>query len=67
MHNVDSALEYARKLREYAETAKDDLLIVMRVYFEKPRTTVGWKGLINDPDLNGSFQQRPAHCTRSTA
>ncbi|KAF5360855.1 hypothetical protein D9756_004738 [Leucocoprinus leucothites] len=56
VHNVDSALEYARKLRDYAETAKDDLLIVMRVYFEKPRTTVGWKGLINDPDLNGSFQ-----------
>jgi 3-deoxy-7-phosphoheptulonate synthase len=53
---VDSALEYARKLRDYAETAKDDLFIVMRVYFEKPRTTVGWKGLINDPDLNGSFQ-----------
>jgi len=49
-------LEYAHKLREYAETAKDDLFIVMRVYFEKPRTTVGWKGLINDPDLNGSFQ-----------
>ncbi|EKM79434.1 hypothetical protein AGABI1DRAFT_113996 [Agaricus bisporus var. burnettii JB137-S8] len=56
VHNVDSALEYARKLRHYAESAKDDLFIVMRVYFEKPRTTVGWKGLINDPDLNGSFQ-----------
>ncbi|KIM43157.1 hypothetical protein M413DRAFT_443967 [Hebeloma cylindrosporum] len=56
VHNVEAALEYARMLREYAETAKDDLLIVMRVYFEKPRTTVGWKGLINDPDLNGSFQ-----------
>ncbi|KXN88235.1 Phospho-2-dehydro-3-deoxyheptonate aldolase, Phe-sensitive [Leucoagaricus sp. SymC.cos] len=56
VHNVDSALEYARRLRDYAETAKDDLLIVMRVYFEKPRTTIGWKGLINDPDLNGSFQ-----------
>ncbi|KAF6757441.1 phospho-2-dehydro-3-deoxyheptonate aldolase [Ephemerocybe angulata] len=56
VHNVDAALEYARLLREYAETAKDDLHIVMRVYFEKPRTTVGWKGLINDPDLNNSFQ-----------
>jgi len=56
VHNVDSALEYAKLLRDYAEQAKDDLLIVMRVYFEKPRTTVGWKGLINDPDLNGSFQ-----------
>ena len=56
MHNVEAALEYAQLLKEYAEEAKDDLLIVMRVYFEKPRTTVGWKGLINDPDLNGSFQ-----------
>ncbi|KAF8631780.1 hypothetical protein AX17_004995 [Amanita inopinata Kibby_2008] len=56
VHNVEAALEYARLLKEYAEEAKDDLLIVMRVYFEKPRTTVGWKGLINDPDLNGSYQ-----------
>ena len=56
VHNVEAAIEYARLLRNYAEVAKDDLLIVMRVYFEKPRTTVGWKGLINDPDLNGSFQ-----------
>ena len=56
VHNVQAALEYAKRLRAYAEEAKDDLLIVMRVYFEKPRTTVGWKGLINDPDMNGSFQ-----------
>lgn len=49
-------MDYARLLWTYAEEAKDDLLIVMRVYFEKPRTTVGWKGLINDPDLNGTFQ-----------
>ncbi|KAF8908896.1 3-deoxy-7-phosphoheptulonate synthase [Gymnopilus junonius] len=56
VHNVDAALEYAKLLQQYANSAKDDLLIVMRVYFEKPRTTVGWKGLINDPDLNGSFQ-----------
>jgi 3-deoxy-7-phosphoheptulonate synthase len=56
VHNVEAAMDYARLLRAYAETAKEDLLIVMRVYFEKPRTTVGWKGLINDPDLNGSFQ-----------
>ena len=55
IHNVDAGLEYARKLAAYAETAKDDLLIVMRVYFEKPRTPVGWKGIINDPDLNNSF------------
>ncbi|CAK5284205.1 unnamed protein product [Mycena citricolor] len=49
-------MEYAKLLKEYADSAKEDLVIVMRVYFEKPRTTVGWKGLINDPDLNGSFQ-----------
>jgi len=56
VHDVDAALEYAHKLRAYAETAKEDLHIIMRVYFEKPRTTVGWKGLINDPDMNGTFQ-----------
>jgi len=56
VNNVDAAIEYARNLRAYAEEAKDDLHIVMRVYFEKPRTTVGWKGLVNDPDMNGSFQ-----------
>lgn len=56
VHNVPAALEYATRLKAYADSAKDDLHIVMRVYFEKPRTTVGWKGLINDPDLNGSFQ-----------
>lgn len=56
MHDVDAALEYARRLKAYADEARDDLHIVMRVYFEKPRTTVGWKGLINDPDMNGSFQ-----------
>ena len=56
VHSVEAALEYAKLLKAYADTASDDLLIVMRVYFEKPRTTVGWKGLINDPDMNGSFQ-----------
>jgi len=56
VNNVEAALEYAHKLRAYAEESKDDLHIVMRVYFEKPRTTVGWKGLINDPDMNGSFR-----------
>ena len=56
MHNVEAAKEYATLLKAYADDAKDDLFIVMRVYFEKPRTTVGWKGLINDPELNGSFQ-----------
>ena len=56
LHDVRAGLEYAQRLREYAEKAKDDLHIVMRVYFEKPRTTVGWKGLINDPNIDGSFQ-----------
>jgi len=56
VHNVDAAMEYAQKLKTYSETAKEDLHIIMRVYFEKPRTTVGWKGLINDPDMNNSFR-----------
>lgn len=56
IHDPDQAREYARKLKEaYDARWRDDLVIVMRAYFEKPRTTVGWKGLINDPDLNGSF------------
>lgn len=56
IHDVDAALDYARRLRKLADEVKDSLYIVMRVYFEKPRTTVGWKGLINDPHLNDSFQ-----------
>lgn len=56
IHDVDAAMDYGRRLRELAEELKDTLYIVMRVYFEKPRTTVGWKGLINDPHLNDSFQ-----------
>jgi phospho-2-dehydro-3-deoxyheptonate aldolase len=56
-------MEYAYKLRAYAEGAKEDLHIIMRVYFEKPRTTVGWKGLINDPDLNNSFASESLCCT----
>eukprot|EP00756_Hemistasia_phaeocysticola_P008430 Hpha_TRINITY_DN14615_c0_g1::TRINITY_DN14615_c0_g1_i1::g.48006::m.48006/K01626/E2.5.1.54, aroF, aroG, aroH; 3-deoxy-7-phosphoheptulonate synthase len=55
IHDTDAALEYARKLKVLSEELKDDLIVIMRVYFEKPRTTVGWKGLINDPDLDGSF------------
>jgi len=55
IHDTEAALEYAGKLKILIDELKDDLLIVMRVYFEKPRTTVGWKGLINDPDLDGSF------------
>jgi 3-deoxy-7-phosphoheptulonate synthase len=55
IHDVGAALEYAGRLAKARETVADDLLLVMRVYFEKPRTSVGWKGLINDPDLNESF------------
>ena len=55
VHDTGAALEYARKLKAVAEELTDDLVVVMRVYFEKPRTTVGWKGLINDPNLDGSF------------
>ncbi|MFG6666354.1 3-deoxy-7-phosphoheptulonate synthase [Halomonas sp. HNIBRBA4712] len=56
IHDVDAALDYARKLKKLADEVSDSLYIVMRVYFEKPRTTVGWKGLINDPHLNDSFE-----------
>lgn len=56
IHDTNAALDYAKRLREVAKRLADDLVIVMRVYFEKPRTTVGWKGLINDPDLDDSFQ-----------
>ena len=56
IHDPKAALEYAQRLAEQRERLHDDLLIVMRVYFEKPRTTVGWKGLINDPRLDGSFR-----------
>ncbi len=56
IHDVDAAIEYGKKLVELQEKVKDSLYLVMRVYFEKPRTTVGWKGLINDPHLNDSFE-----------
>ena len=55
IHDTQAALEYASKLLPLKKKWEQDLLIVMRVYFEKPRTTVGWKGLINDPDLNNTF------------
>ena len=55
IHDVQAAEEYARKLKKLSERVKDKLLLIMRVYFEKPRTTVGWKGLINDPDMDDSF------------
>lgn len=56
IHNVDEALEYAERLRGLAEDVSENLLVIMRAYFEKPRTTVGWKGLINDPFLDDSFR-----------
>ena len=55
IHDEAAGVEYAKKLIEQRALYRNDLIIVMRVYFEKPRTTVGWKGLINDPDLDGSF------------
>ncbi|WP_394131227.1 3-deoxy-7-phosphoheptulonate synthase AroG [Shewanella maritima] len=56
IHETEAALEYGKRLRELREQYQDNLEIVMRVYFEKPRTTVGWKGLINDPYMDNSFK-----------
>ena len=56
IHDPEAALEYADLVRQQQDKHKDNLLIVMRVYFEKPRTTIGWKGSINDPTLDDSFQ-----------
>ena len=56
VHDPRAAMEYAARLKSLRDTVSGDLLIVMRVYFEKPRTTVGWKGLINDPDLDGTYK-----------
>ena len=55
VHDPVAAMDYARRLAELRRSLDDELLIVMRMYFEKPRTVTGWKGLINDPDLNGSY------------
>ena len=55
IHDPGAALDYARRLKPLADELRHDLIMVMRVYFEKPRTTVSWKGLINDPHLNESF------------
>jgi 3-deoxy-7-phosphoheptulonate synthase len=56
IHDVDAALEYATKLKLLADEVQDTMVLVMRVYFEKPRTSIGWKGLINDPEMNDSFK-----------
>ncbi|MDE3719795.1 3-deoxy-7-phosphoheptulonate synthase [Nocardiopsis sp. N85] len=55
VHDRESAMDYAHRLAELAPSLSEELCVVMRVYFEKPRTTVGWKGLINDPDLNDTY------------
>jgi 3-deoxy-7-phosphoheptulonate synthase len=55
IHDLDAAKDYARRFKALAEEVSDQLYLVMRVYFEKPRTTVGWKGMINDPHLDGTF------------
>ena len=55
IHDIKAASEYAKRLLELKNKVKDNILVVMRVYFEKPRTVIGWKGLINDPDLDNSF------------
>ena len=54
IHDPKAALEYAERLAKLSRQVSDQLFLIMRVYFEKPRTTVGWKGLINDPDMNGT-------------
>lgn len=65
VHDTDAALEYARRLKELSAELSDSLYIVMRVYFEKPRTTVGWKGLISDPFMDGSFEmEKGLHIAR---
>ena len=56
IHDTEAAIDYAKRLKELADQVRDTLFIVMRVYFEKPRTSIGWKGLINDPHLDDSFK-----------
>ena len=66
IHDPESAKEYALRLKEQYEILGKELLIVMRVYFEKPRTTVGWKGMINDPDINETYDiNKGIHLARS--
>ncbi len=66
IHDPEAARDYAGKLKTLSEELSDDIFVVMRVYFEKPRTTVGWKGLINDPDLDDSFKiNKGLHLARS--
>ena len=62
IHDLESAKEYANKLHTLSEELKESLYIVMRVYFEKPRTTIGWKGLVSDPDMDNSLEIGRASC-----
>ena len=55
IHDIEAAKDYSKYIQEFRKIYSDKLEIVMRVYFEKPRTTIGWKGLINDPHLDGSY------------
>lgn len=55
IHDVAAAKEYGKKLKDLADELQNELVVIMRTYFEKPRTTVGWKGLINDPLLDGTY------------
>jgi 3-deoxy-7-phosphoheptulonate synthase len=65
IHDTEAAIDYGLRLKELAAEVQDDVFLIMRVYFEKPRTTVGWKGLINDPDLNNSYNiNRGLHVAR---
>jgi 3-deoxy-7-phosphoheptulonate synthase len=66
IHDVTAAREYAGRLKQLAAEVGSTLLLIMRVYFEKPRTTVGWKGLINDPDLDDPFTLRRAFSSRGS-
>ena len=56
IHDPKAAIDYAKRLKPLAEKIEDEVVVIMRVYFEKPRTTVGWKGLINDPRIDNSFK-----------
>ena len=56
IHDIDAAKDYAIKLKNLKNSLSENSLVIMRVYFEKPITVIGWKGLINDPDLDGSFK-----------
>lgn len=65
IHDTEAAIEYAKRLKALADEISDTIYLVLRVYFEKPRTTVGWKGLINDPDLNDTFNiEKGLHIAR---